>query len=91
MCIGHGKDLCVISKKNEGREGWLIGPGAIFLISSERCLFARNETYFSVAFLSYILGKIKKTKKKKKVPLIQLCYIFFKNYVPVEKNLREFS
>ena len=90
MCIGHGKDLCVISQKNEGREGWLIGPGAIFLISSERCLFARNEMYFNVAFLSYILGKIRKLKKKK-IPLIQLCYIFLKNYLPVEKNLREFS
>lgn len=76
MCIGHGKDLCVISKKNEGREGWLIGPGAIFLISSERCLFARNETYFSVAFLSYILGKIKKTKKKKKFPLYSYAIFF---------------
>lgn len=78
MCIGHGKDLCVISQKNEGREGWLIGPGAIFLISSERCLFARNEMYFNVAFLSYILGKIKKLKKKKNSPYTAMLYFFKK-------------
>lgn len=73
MYRGWGEDDCVIFRKT-GAGDWLMSPGAVFLISLERCVFARSQTYCNI---SYVLGKIIVTKHI--FPCTTMLYIFFKS------------